>query len=153
MCIKPALRQGFTLIELVVYLVVFAVGLTGILSVYIQAVRSSADPLYTTQALLLGESLLEEITSKPYADPNTTENNEDRTTWDDVSDFVAYDATTSPTDVTGSVIPGLEDYRVAIVISDDKLDGIAGKHIELTVTHTSDSAVKIKLMAWRFPDQ
>ncbi len=151
MCIKPAARQGFTLIELVIYLVVLAVGLTGILSVYIQAVRGSADPLYTTQALLLGESLLEEITSKPYTDPNT-DSGENRTTWDDVDDFAAYDSNSAPTDVTGQVIPGLENYRVAINVSNDTLNGVAGKRIVLTVTHTTDSAVNLNLTAWRFPD-
>jgi len=150
MCTRP--RRGFTLVELVIYLVVLAAGLTGILGIYIQAVRGSADPLYTTQALLLGESLLEEIAARPYADPDGTEAGEGRDTWDDVDDFADYDSGSAPTDVTGVAIAGLSDYRVAIAVEDDTLNSVSGKRVTVTVTHVRDAGVNLQLSAWRFPE-
>lgn len=62
-------QRGMTLIELIVFIVVVSVGLAGVLSVFNIAVRSSADPLITKQALAVADSLLEEILLKDFCDP------------------------------------------------------------------------------------
>lgn len=57
---------GFTLIELVVYIIIVSVGLAGILSVLNLTVARSADPMVRKQMLAIAESLLEEVTLMPF---------------------------------------------------------------------------------------
>ncbi len=64
----PSLRQrGMTLIELVMFIVIVAVGVAGILSVLNVTVMRSADPLVQKQAQALAEGLLEEIQTGYFA--------------------------------------------------------------------------------------
>lgn len=63
-------QTGLTLIELIVFIVIVSVGLTGVLSSLNISVRGSADPLLPKQALAIAEGLLEEILLKSYCDPD-----------------------------------------------------------------------------------
>jgi MSHA pilin protein MshD len=78
---RPALAPrrrgvGLTLVELLIFIIVVGVGITGILVVYDRAVRGSADPLARKQALAIAESLLSEILAQPftYCDPQDPAN-------------------------------------------------------------------------------
>jgi MSHA pilin protein MshD len=64
-------QRGFTLIELTMFIVIVGVAIAGILVVYNQTVRNSADPMVRKQALALAESLMAEVLSQPitYCDP------------------------------------------------------------------------------------
>jgi len=68
--LSPLLRRtrqrGLTLIELVVFMVVIAVGLAGILGVLNLTTRNSVNPMLLKQQVAIAESLLEEIESKPF---------------------------------------------------------------------------------------
>ena len=64
-------QHGFTLIELIIFIVVVSAGLAGILSVMNTVVKSSADPMMRKQAVAIAESLLEGILQKEYCDPDT----------------------------------------------------------------------------------
>jgi MSHA pilin protein MshD len=66
-------QRGFTLIELIIFIVVVAAGLAGILSVMNTVVKSSADPMIRKQTIAIAESLLEEILLKDYCDPDMVE--------------------------------------------------------------------------------
>ena len=66
-------QRGFTLIELIIFIVVVAAGLAGILSVMNTVVKSSADPMIRKQTIAIAESLLEEILLKEYCDPDSLE--------------------------------------------------------------------------------
>lgn len=57
---------GLSLLEVVIFIVVLAVGFAGILILYNQVTRASADPLVRKQALAIAQSLLEEIELHPY---------------------------------------------------------------------------------------
>ncbi len=76
MCTRRTPRAGrttgFTLIELIVFIVIVGVGLAGILSVLSLTVQHSADPMVRKQMLAIAESLLEEVTLMPftYCDPD-----------------------------------------------------------------------------------
>jgi MSHA pilin protein MshD len=59
-------QRGLSLIELLVFIVVVGIAVTGVLSVYSLNARSSADPMVQKQALAIAESLLEEVLAKPY---------------------------------------------------------------------------------------
>ncbi len=64
---KPMLKQrGLSMIELMVFIVVVGIAVTGVLSVYSSTSRTSVDPMVRKQALAVAESLLEEVLSKPY---------------------------------------------------------------------------------------
>lgn len=57
---------GLSLLEVVIFVVVLAVGFAGMLILYNQATRASVDPLVRKQALAIAQSLLEEIELRPY---------------------------------------------------------------------------------------
>lgn len=64
-------QRGLSLIELVLFIVIVGVGVTGVLNVFNLTTRVSADPLRRKQALLLAEGLMEEVTLAgfTYCDP------------------------------------------------------------------------------------
>lgn len=68
MCANLDLRRqrGLTLIELLVFIVVVAVGLAGTLMVFQTAIRSSGDPFVRKQAIAIAESLMDEVALHPY---------------------------------------------------------------------------------------
>ena len=59
-------QQGFTLIELVIFIVIVSVALAGVLTVLNITTKSSADPMVRKQALAIAEALLEEVMMQPY---------------------------------------------------------------------------------------
>ncbi len=80
-------QRGFTLIELIIFIVVVGAGLAGILSVSTNVVKSSADPMVRKQAMALADSILEEIVQKEYLDPDGVSGETTRDTMDDVDDY------------------------------------------------------------------
>ncbi len=58
--------SGATLVELVAFIVVVAVGVVGLVSVTGPMLRHSADPMARKQALAIAESLLTEIVQQPF---------------------------------------------------------------------------------------
>ena len=52
-------QRGFTLIELIIFIVVVGAALAGVLTVMNQVVQKSADPFLTKQAAALADSVLE----------------------------------------------------------------------------------------------
>jgi MSHA pilin protein MshD len=138
-------QEGFTLIEVIIFIVVVSAGLAGILSVSNTVVKSSADPMVRKQALTIAESLLEEIVLKEFCDPDTASTTTKPTTcparidadqeasrnnYDDVHDYSGYcttavgGATTACAsgiagivDATGT--PSLNNYSIwpAVVVS------------------------------------
>lgn len=63
-------QKGISLIELVIFIVILSVALTGITLIYINTTRYSADPMVRIRSIELAQSTLEEILSKAY-DHNT----------------------------------------------------------------------------------
>jgi MSHA pilin protein MshD len=62
MCTDARRRQaGLTMIELIVFIVIIGVAVTGVLGTLVNVSASSGDPLLRKQALLRAESLLEEV--------------------------------------------------------------------------------------------
>ncbi len=61
-----ARQHGFTLIELIIFIVVVGAGLAGILQVIQTTVARSADPVVAKQALALADSILGEVVQKGF---------------------------------------------------------------------------------------
>jgi MSHA pilin protein MshD len=125
--------RGFTLIEVIIFIVVVSAGLAGILLVSNTVVKSSADPMVRKQAVSVAESMLEEILLKEYCDPDTAtlappaapvcpavrvaaDQEASRNLWDDVDDYNGF-ASAGVTDVTGVAVPGLGGYNVAVAVA------------------------------------
>jgi MSHA pilin protein MshD len=131
-------QRGFTLIELIIFIVVVSAGLAGILSVMNTVVKSSADPLVRKQAVALADSVLEEIMLKNYQDPDGTSAGETgRSTWDNVDDF------NGKTQADFALPTELAGYQIAIaVVNDTALVGTLArpaKKVTVTVSRGSES--------------
>lgn len=123
-------QQGFTLIELIIFIVVVGAGLAGILSVMNQVVRHSADPMLTKQAAALADSVLEEVLQKAYDDPDGTAVSEsDRSNWDNVGDF------NNATQAAFGLPPNLAGYSLEVTVVDDNTTlGVSARRVTVTVT-------------------
>jgi MSHA pilin protein MshD len=129
-------QKGFTLIELVIFIIVVSVAVVGVLSVINQTVKSSADPMVRKQAAALADSILEEVLLKEYTDPDATNSGETgRTNYDDVDDFNGKTQalfTDLPTEVSG--------YSITITVAAPAaLNGVTMKQVTVTATRGSDS--------------
>ncbi|MHB1092095.1 type II secretion system protein [Thiobacillus sp.] len=139
-------ERGLSLIELLVFIVVVGIAVTGVLSVYSLNARSSADPMVRKQALAVAESLLEEVLAKPYTycDPDdanveTAQNasvgplgcattpegmgpeaGETRTAnltpYDNVNDYNNFQMTSGIDDLSGNAVPGLTGYTASVQV-------------------------------------
>ena len=61
-------QKGISLIELVIFIVIMSIALTGITLIYINTTRYSADPMVRIRSIELAQSTLEEILLKAYDD-------------------------------------------------------------------------------------
>jgi len=138
-------QHGFTLIELIIFIVVVSAGLAGILSVMNTVVKSSADPMVRKQTIAIAESLLEEILLKDYANPAGGYTGTIRSQFDDVRDYAGY-TTTGIVDMLGATVPGLGGYKisppVAIVASAD-LTGVAALRVTVSVTDPTGNTISL----------
>lgn len=128
--------RGFTLIEMIIFIVVISVGLVGILLVMNVTVTSSADPMVRKQAVALADSILEEILLKSYTDPDGTPVGETgRVDWDNVDDF------NGKTNADFAPLPAeLATYVIGIAVVDDATTlgtapNIPAKRVTVTITH------------------
>jgi MSHA pilin protein MshD len=141
MCMTRTHQRGFTLIELIIFIVVISVGIAGILSVMNTVVKSSADPMVRKQAAVAAESILEEIMLKSYTDPDplVSTGETTRATIDDVDDFkgkTGAQLATLFTDLLAQV-PG---YTIAITVDNEALfSGVNAKKITVTVSRGGES--------------
>lgn len=130
--------RGFTLVELIIFIVVISVGLTGIMLVIKAVVASSADPIVRKQSLSIAESMLTEILLKDYANPEGGyEKGLDRSLFDDVSDYTGYSTTAGIVDQSGSPVPGLKSYNIfppVSVVSTTELPGVNAFKVTVFVT-------------------
>ena len=134
MCTSNRSQSGLTLIELIVFIVVIGIGVTGILSVMNITVKSSADPIVRKQALALADSIMEEILLKAYDDPDGVSGETTRDTFDDVYDY------NGKSNAVFTDLPGdLSAYTIGIAVVSDTLGSVAAKKVTVTVTNGTES--------------
>ncbi len=147
--------RGASLVEVIMFIVIVGIAAGGILMVFANMTRASADPLIRKQALAIAESLLEEIRLMPFTfcDPDdanastatgafvgvngcaTTveamgpEAGETRyaplTPFDNVNDYNGFAMAGGILDITGTTIAGLGAYSAAVAVTPFAFGGIA----------------------------
>ncbi len=134
MSMNKCRQKGFTLIEVIIFIVVVGAGLAGILAVSTNVVKSSADPMVRKQAMALADSILEEILQKEYQDPDGVSGETTRNTMDDVDDYNGKDQSLF-TDWPAS----LSTYTVTIAVAAPvAIGGVQTKIVTVTVTGGSN---------------
>jgi len=152
-------QKGMTLIELIIMIAILTTTLTGFFSAVNFANRYSADPMIYKQALLVGQSYLDEIQSKMLLDPDNNNaacppaaGTPPRSGWDSVCDYGGW-TETGITDMNGNSIAGLEDFTVIVQVDNAaSLNGLLGPtdvlRIDLVVSHP-DMQNPVALTAYR----
>jgi MSHA pilin protein MshD len=141
---QPARQRGFTLIELIIFIVIVGVALAGILTVMNQVVSRSADPMLTKQAVALADSVMEEVLQKAFADPDGTNVGEtDRSNWDNVDDF------NGATQAAFGLPSTLAGYTLVVTVADDATTlGVAAKRVTVRVTIVA-TGQSVQLVGYR----
>lgn len=138
-------QEGFTLIEVITTIVIISISATAILSVFSNTVRSSVNPMIQQQAISIAEAYMEEITLKPFSDPDGTEAGESRNTFDDVDDYNGL-VDAGARDQNGNAIASLGDYTVTVSVVNAPFNGIAPADaflITVNVAHSVLDSVEI----------
>jgi len=145
-------QRGISLIELILFIVIVSVGVTGILLVMNVTVKSSSDPAVRKQALAMAEAILNEVLAKDFANPvggyseaapATCAN---RALYDDVGDYACFDGSTDNKKIHGdstlgsSSLAPLAAYRGTVTIDASAAAALgaipAGQTKKVTVTVT-----------------
>ncbi|MFA6120272.1 MAG: prepilin-type N-terminal cleavage/methylation domain-containing protein [Sideroxydans sp.] len=165
MCIDRNLRmqRGISLIELIIFIVIISVALTGILLVMNQTTAHSADPLIHKQAIAVAESLLEEIELQDYTDANdgvttvcpvaSAVSVANRATDYHIIDCYKAFNMPSPPGIYAlndgvTPIAGLAGYAANVAIVNEVLNGVASA-VRITVTVTDPQGTQIAIDGYR----
>lgn len=135
---SKAFARGFTLIELIMFIVIVSIALVGVLKVMDLVVASSADPMVRKQAVALAESVLQEVLQKAYADPDpaSAASQTTRATFNHVDNYNGL------TNSTFTDLPStLSGYVIAIAVTSATLGSIAARKVAVTVTYGANSVV------------
>jgi MSHA pilin protein MshD len=131
-------HSGFTLIELIIALVVLAIGAITFTTLVNQATLTSVDPVLRVQANSIARSYLEEVSLRSFCDPDIStdcpadcnsglvcttcsENTgglETRSTFDDVCDYNGLNDIGAVSQSGPPGITGLENYNVLVTVDD-----------------------------------
>lgn len=167
--------SGVTLVELVIAIVVIAIGLAALTVTIINMTQHSADPVIQQQANAIAQSYMEEILSQPFCDPNdfsidchtacvasacgscsgsTTPGGaaEVRATYDDVCDYNSIN--NQPASDINGAIPSLSDYSVTVTVDDsgvnfNGLDSNSGQVVRIRVGVTHSGGYSTNLTAYK----
>ncbi|HZF31371.1 MAG TPA: prepilin-type N-terminal cleavage/methylation domain-containing protein [Gammaproteobacteria bacterium] len=109
-------QRGVTLIELVISIVIIAIAASAILGLLARTTASSADAMVLAQAVSVAEAYVEEISLKPFADPDGVTGESARSAYDDVGDYNGL-VDVGARDQFGAAIPALAGYTVAVTVT------------------------------------
>jgi MSHA pilin protein MshD len=149
-----AKQRGISLIELIMFIVIISVALTGILLVMTKVTSHSADPLLHKQAIAAAESLLEEIELQDFisasgATAAVTQANR-TSVYHIVKDYDGF-TTSGVFPVNGAAaIGGLGSYNATVAVKDAALgDIVAGSAVLITVKVTDPQGAIIPISSYR----
>ena len=117
-CRRGRPRQGgLTLVELIVFIVIIGVALTGVLLTFNTVVRSSADPLVSRQLQAIAEAMLEEVLLQDFKAPPGSSSGSSRADFDNVDKYNGFDSGSAGiTYPDGTPVNGLTGYRVTVKV-------------------------------------
>ncbi|HVY65682.1 MAG TPA: prepilin-type N-terminal cleavage/methylation domain-containing protein [Gammaproteobacteria bacterium] len=143
----PRARQrGVTLIELVISIVVIAIAAGAVLGVLSRSVGRSADAMVMSQAVAIAEAYMEEITLKPFADPDGVDGETVRTDFDDVDDYNGL-VDVGARDQLGNAPGALSRYTVAVAVTPSSaltnVPGADAERIDVRVTYAPNVTVAL----------
>lgn len=155
----PGHEGGVSLIEAVLFIVVVSVALVVVLKAFDIANRGSADPVLRRQSLAIAQSLLDEISAKPFGDaasddpaqggfagPYTSAN---RQWFDDVDDYNGF-SMSGIRSLDNSVLTGLSQYQAAVAVAAAAFGTVpAGAGWRITVTVTDPAGAQLALDGYR----
>ena len=143
-------QRGFTFIELIISIVIISAAIGGIMIAVSNSVARSVDPMIQTQGIIIAQGYLDEAMLRPFdAGPATcTDPDGARDGFDDVADYACVSNPNGPRDQYGNQLPGLSAYNVSMSVTDDALNGVATRRVEVRVTHDSQ-ALDIRLAGHR----
>ncbi|MBT5229989.1 MAG: hypothetical protein HOM11_06895 [Methylococcales bacterium] len=133
-------NKGSSLIEVVVAIVVVAVGVTGLFSVFTQTAKRSAEPVIINQALYIASAYLDEILQKDFTQ---SANPAGRANFNDVDDFNNINDNNGPLNQLGLVATlgtpfDASAFNITVAVDPASvLNNIPVKTITVTVTHDS----------------
>jgi MSHA pilin protein MshD len=148
---RPRRESGMTLIELVVSIVVVTIAASAVLGVLSSTAGHSADAMVLSQAVSVAEAYLEEISLKPFDDPDGVGGEVDRALFDDIGDYDGL-VDAGAADQFGNAIAGLEDYTVAVAVVAPSagLTGVpAGNTARIDVRVSYAPNVNVSLSAYK----
>ncbi|MCV6604609.1 MAG: prepilin-type N-terminal cleavage/methylation domain-containing protein [Porticoccaceae bacterium] len=154
-------QRGFTLIEMVVFLVVISIGLGALIAVYNQSLINSVDPVVRVKMLEIAQSQLDEVAARKYDENTPTggvpacgsaetdaqpcsfgldsgENLANAASLDDVDDFHNYSATVSGYSSAVTVVLAGTDFSLA-----------SDRAKRITVTVTAPTGDSLTLSSYR----
>jgi MSHA pilin protein MshD len=159
-------QQGVTLIELVFFIIIMGVVMSGVLTAMVASTQSSTDPLIMQQGISIAESYMEEILSKPFLDPYSVTTSADINTvpvcptapserrfYDNVCDYKGNIQDAVVSDQFDAPITGLESFSVTVTIDETKPWDIDAAHeisagnvisVVVTVKHESFGSLSLK---------
>jgi MSHA pilin protein MshD len=149
MCDK---RRGFTLMEVLVLIVVIGVAMAGVLLVFQNTVRSSADPQVYKQSLAIAEAMLDEILLNAYDHDGVVGT---RAQFNDVQDYHGFATAGGLTDIQGVAVPGLGAYNASVTVAATPLTNegatlpAIAESRRVTVTVVHDSGLSVSLDGYR----
>lgn len=136
--------------ELVLLIVVLAVGIGGIVTVYVNTVFGSADPLARKQAMAIAESLMDEIMLQQFSLAPVTPPGATRQTFDEISDYNGYATAGGIVDIYGVAVPGLSGYNVSSVsVVGTALNGVGAGDSALVTVTVAGPGVSISLEGYK----
>ena len=150
-------QRGVNLVELIISIVIISIACTGVLLIFAQTVRYSADPMIQTQALAIAEAYLDEILARPVTDPDGTNAGETRASYDNVADYAAIVNESPPRDQNGAVAdfapadsqPDLAGYRVDVVVANVTVNTVAMSRVDVRVRF--GAIIDVTLTGYRAP--
>lgn len=169
---------GFTLIELVITIVVLAIGVTSFIRLMNASTIASVDPMVRQQAHAIAQSYLEEVMLNSFCDPNLSTDcpafctaanicstcggsvaspppAETRPDYDDVCDYngLTDSGARNQFDIA---IAALSDYDVTVTVDDSAvtLSGLSSAsgqvvRVDVNVTHATNPDIDVTLSGYR----
>jgi MSHA pilin protein MshD len=139
-------EHGVTLIELIISIVVIAIAASAVLGVLSSSAARSADAMVLSQGVSIAEAYLEEITLKPFADPDGVDGEASRIDFDDVDDYHGL-IDVGARDQFGAAIPALARYTVTVTVAaSTALTGVPGadaQRVDVRVSYSPSVSVTL----------